>query len=82
MNRNCKQNPCLAAGLLMELVYLCSDHLAPVERMLGGPGAFLCGLWQGAAMALMLVGLLMLSPKGRKWLTKLCVWKQRTGRDE
>lgn len=82
MNRNCKQNPCLAAGLLMELLYLSSDHLAPVERMLGGPGAFLCGLWQGAAMALMLVGLLMLSPKGRKLLTKLCVWKQRTGRDE
>lgn len=82
MNRNCKHNPCLTAGLLMELLYLCSDHLVPVERMLGAPGAFLCGMWQGAAAFLMLIGLLTLSPKGRKWLTKRCVWKRKTGRDE
>lgn len=75
MNRNCKQNPCLAAGLLMELVYLCSDHLAPVERMLGKPGAFVCGVWQGLAACLLLIGLLVLSPKGRAWLAKLRAWK-------
>lgn len=77
MNRNFKRNPYLAAGLLMELLYLCSDHLAPVERMLGNPGAFLCGLWQGAAVFLMGVGLLMLSPRGQEWLAKLRAWKRK-----
>lgn len=77
MNRNCKHNPCLTAGLLMELVYLCSDHLAPVERMLGAPGAFLCGVWQGAAAFLMLIGLMTLSPKGRDRLARLRAWKRK-----
>lgn len=77
MNRNFKHNPCLSAGLLMELTYLCSDHLAPVERILGAPGAFFCGMWQGAAACLILIGLLSLSPKGQAWLAKLRLWKRK-----
>lgn len=77
MNRKGNRNPCLAAGLLMELLYLSSDHLAPVEQMLGAPGAFLCGAWQGAALVLLFIGLLMMSPKGRGWLARLRAWKHK-----
>lgn len=71
-----KSNPYLAAGLLMELMYLCTDHLAPMERALGSAGSFLCGVWHGAAVALLLAGLMARSPQGREWLNKLCVWKK------
>ena len=61
--------------MLMELVYLCTDHFDPVEQTLGSAGSFSCGVWQGAAVALLLAGLMMHSPKGREWLNKLCVLK-------
>ena len=75
---NCirNDNPCLLAGLLLELIYLCTDHLAPVERALGTLGAFISGLWLGAAILLMLVGLIRLSPQGRKGVVRLRFWKK------
>lgn len=56
---NCKwnDNPCLLAGLLLELSYLCSDCLALAERLLGNFGSLLSGGWLGLSMVLMLIGL-------------------------
>ena len=73
---NCKwnDNPCLLAGLMMELIYLCSDGVAPVERMAGNFGALLSGVWMGLAIVLMLVGLICLSPQGHKGVTRLRFW--------
>lgn len=76
MSCNWRENSVLAAGLLMELIYLCSDGLAPVERMAGNFGALLTGAWIGLAIALMLVGLARLSPKGRALIARLAFWKK------
>ena len=62
-------NPALAAGLFMELIYLCTDHLAVLERQFGDHlGSFLCGVWQGVSVGLLLLGLALSTPKGRQWL--------------
>ena len=74
MKQRYQNNPWLTAGLVMELIYLCTGHLAPVERMLGDHlGSFLCGVWQGITIALLLLGLLALaSPDFRKKLEGIC----------
>lgn len=71
-----KENPILAAGLLMELVYLCSDHLAPLKQALGKPGTVLSGGWIGLAIVLILVGLSQLSSKGKARIRRITFWKK------
>lgn len=71
-----RENPILAAGLLMELVYLCSGHLAPLEQLLGGAGALLSGVWLGLTIVLLLIGLRRLSPKGRERTGRPACWKK------
>lgn len=78
MNTKLKWNPCLAAGLFMELIYLCTDHMAVLERLFGDHlGSFLCGVWQGLAIGLLLLGLVLSTPKGQAWLERLR--KQKKG---
>ena len=72
MKTTLKWNPCLAAGLFMELIYLCTDHLAVLEEWLGSHwGSFLCGVWQGLTIGLLLLGLVLSTPGGRAWVSKL-----------
>lgn len=74
MKQKHTQNPWLTTGLLMEMIYLCTSHLAPVERLLGNHlGSFLCGVWQGITIALIILGLLTLaSPDFREKLAAIC----------
>lgn len=76
MNPRRNTNPVLAVGLLMQSIYLCSDHMAPLQRLLGVHlGSFVCGAWQGLSLVLMLAGLALLTPWGRAALERLRAWK-------
>lgn len=78
MKQRYKENPWLTTGLVMELIYLCTGHLAPVERLLGDHlGSFLCGVWQGVTIALLLLGLLAIaSPDVRRKLEAIFPWNK------
>lgn len=80
MKKTCKWNPCMTAGMLMELLYLCTDHLAILQSLLGGHlGSFVQGLWQGVTIGLLLLGLLLMTPKGQNFLKKLKQCKKHEG---
>lgn len=80
MKKNRAVNPFMTAGLLMELLYLCSDHLVILQSLLGEHlGGFFQGVWQGLSIGLLLLGLLFVTPKGKALLAKI---KARKNREE
>ena len=69
-NPNFEPNRWLTVGVALNLIYLC---VRPLE--LQSPLALL-GFMEGVALALMLFGLLLATPKGRAIADRVCRFKR------
>lgn len=64
MRKPCRAqtNPWLFAGVIMNAIYLLLDHFELDVFQRGWPAHLLC-FWEGAALGLIIIGLILLSPE-------------------